>query len=120
MWIIWGPIVFGIIIYIASIIDKKIEEKKQWDSYTSEQRVEIYNLEHKNIKYCPKCLGTNWQFLGEEIVGATPDIRKVEISRNINPLKPFTKTNVRERVIPGYEGEKHSRFLCLQCGNIFE
>ena len=68
-----------------------------------------------NIIQCPRCRSINVQYMTSDIIG-----RKVKgkTTLNLNPLKPFTMFNHKEKVVSnGYELKK---WHCMGCGNIFD
>lgn len=70
-------------------------------------------------KICPRCGGTRFHaFVQEEIV--VPERIKSSTSLNLNPLKPFTLYNHKEKVVRDRVTRNVSRFVCDDCGNIFK
>lgn len=69
---------------------------------------------------CPKCKSTNLQYLGTENIGGRDAKTKTTTSLNLNPLKPFTVFNHKEKVVkkakPGIDLD---RWRCQDCGRIF-
>lgn len=69
------------------------------------------------IRICPKCKSPNIQMSMVQSSSMTFQ-GKTTISDNINPLRPFTHTNVNHgpvSTINNYSNQCH----CLNCGNIF-
>lgn len=70
-------------------------------------------------KYCPKCGSGNCHaFVEDETIlqGKT----KVQTSLNLNPLKPFTLFNTKEKVVREPWTMQVSKFVCDDCGKIFQ
>lgn len=68
---------------------------------------------------CPKCGGENYHaFVTERVIreGKT----KTTVSLNLNPLKPFTVFNQKEKVIREPWTVQESKFVCDDCGKIFK
>lgn len=74
----------------------------------------------KNIPHCPKCNSTNLQYLGEDNIGGREAKTKTTTSLNLNPLKPLTVFNHKEKVVKkGKEGINMDRWRCIGCGKVF-
>lgn len=70
-------------------------------------------------KKCPKCGGTNYHaFVEEQVI--VPEKTKSTISINLNPLKPFTLLNHKQKVTQKAITKKISKFICDDCGHIFQ
>ena len=116
-------LIFAIIISIAIIVmlglseDKKILEER--NRFTLEQINERKKYDMQGIKYCPYCLSTKWQYAGQETIGATDEKIKTSYSLNLNPLKPFTVVNKKQKVVKGYKGVTRDKYVCLKCGKTF-
>lgn len=70
-------------------------------------------------KYCPKCGSGNCHaFVEDETIlqGKT----KMQTSVNLNPLKPFTLFNTKEKVVREPWTMQVSKFVCDDCGKIFQ
>ena len=77
-------------------------------------------LFNKTIK-CPKCKSLNVEYLGSETIGAKPDKVKKTTSVNLNPLKPFTVFNHKDKVVKkGSPGVTFDKWHCKDCGKIFK
>lgn len=69
---------------------------------------------------CPKCKSINVEYIGSEVIGAKAAKTKTTTSLNLNPLKPFTLFNHKEKVVKkGSSGFEVGRWHCKDCGNIF-
>lgn len=89
--------------------------------YTVSEYNVIYAREEKNpsCRLCPSCNSTRTRAFTEEKV-ILPRKTKVQTSLNLNPFKPFTLFDHKEKVVR--EGFKVdiSKFICDDCGKIFK
>lgn len=72
-----------------------------------------------NKRICPKCGSENcYAFVEDKVVlkGKT----KTQTSINLNPLKPFTVFNHKEKVVREPWTMQVSKFICNDCGKIFQ
>lgn len=70
--------------------------------------------------HCPKCKSSKLQYLGQETIGARPEKTKTTTSLNLNPLKPFTLFNQKEKVVKKAKaGIDYDRWRCEECGKVF-
>lgn len=68
---------------------------------------------------CPRCGGGHFHvFVQEEVVA--PAKIKSKTTLNMNPLKPFTVFNHKQKVVRQQITRNVSRFVCDDCGNIFQ
>ena len=107
-------IIIGIIAFICLVM---------WaDNKDKEKGVGQYSIKNSppQQKKCPYCNSTDWQFAGQQTVGARDEKTKTEHTINLNPLKPFTIMDSKEKVVkkakPGYS---YDEFICLNCGKRF-
>ena len=80
------------------------------------------NQPHKEQiqKCCPRCGSTHFQYAGQQIYGARPEKTKTRYTANLNPLRPFTLVNKKEKVVKkARSGYAVDEFICLNCGNRF-
>lgn len=71
-------------------------------------------------KCCPRCGSTHFQYAGQQIYGARPEKTKTRYTANLNPLRPFTLVNKKEKVVKkARSGYAVDEFICLNCGNRF-
>ena len=68
--------------------------------------------------YCPSCHSDNcsWYVTEKTIPGKT----KTTYKANLNPLKPFTLYNKKEKVIREESQVTQKRIICNSCGRIFD
>ena len=72
-------------------------------------------------KCCPYCGSTHLQYAGQQIYGARPEKTKTRYTANLNPLRPFTLVNKKEKVVKkARSGYAVDEFICLNCGNRFK
>lgn len=67
--------------------------------------------------YCPRCDSDNCEWITETKV--IPGKTKKETTLNLNPLKPFTIFNHKEKVVRRDMEYTVKRIQCYDCGNIF-
>lgn len=112
---------FKICKQIKEIYDS--EKKKQNDIIESQRKnnfsgVYKYGLIGQKIEvYCANCGSSNCSEYKDEIV--VPEKTKTTVSMNLNPLKPFTFANVNEKVVRNGYSIPIKRFVCNDCGKIF-
>lgn len=71
-------------------------------------------------KCCPYCGSTHFQYASQQIYGARPEKTKTRYTANLNPLRPFTLVNKKEKVVKkARSGYAVDEFICLNCGNRF-
>lgn len=70
-------------------------------------------------KKCPQCGSSNYHSFVEDVV-VDPGKVKSTTSFNLNPLKPFTIYNHKEKVIREPITKQVSKFICDDCGKIFK
>lgn len=81
---------------------------------------ERLSKDKKPIHYdcCPNCGGKRFHAFVEQEVVSQGKV-KTTYSANLNPLKPFTLVNKKEKVVRRPVTRNVSRFVCDDCGNIF-
>ena len=79
----------------------------------------ITNNNNYKKKCCPRCGGTNFHAYVEDIV-LRPEKVKSTTSLNLNPLKPFTIYNHKNKVVREAVTMQTSKFICDDCGKIFQ
>lgn len=99
-------------IEIPKAVPKKIEKKKEFNG--------IYKYTFwgdKKEVYCPRCNSENCSHYKQEHV--TPAKTKTSYSLNINPLKPLTAFNKKEKVIRKEQTYTENKIICNDCGYTF-
>lgn len=66
---------------------------------------------------CPKCDSDHCERFYEQVV--IPGKTKTTYSANLNPLKPFTFVNKKEKVIRKEQTYDRELYRCLECGKQF-
>ena len=70
-------------------------------------------------KLCPQCGGTNYHAFIDEVVIQEGKV-KSRTTVNLNPLRPFTVFNHKEKVVRKPLTKQISKFVCDDCGKIFQ
>lgn len=71
----------------------------------------------KQEVYCPRCGSDNCAHYQEQRV--IPGKTKTRYTANLNPLRPFTLVNKKEKVVRKEQTVTESKFVCNSCGKIF-
>lgn len=67
---------------------------------------------------CPRCGKSHYHsMVTQEVV--VPEKTKTQSSLNLNPLKPFTVMNHKQKVVQREISREVVRFVCDECGNIW-
>lgn len=106
------------------LIDKKNStgrsKKEIYERAKALDQKELYRNTTRGYKrYCPSCGSENCHaFVEDKVIrqGKT----KVQTSVNLNPLKPFTVFNHKEKVVRNPLTMQVSKFVCDDCGKIFQ
>lgn len=118
--------------YQKTDVEKEIENKRKEEferltGYASEKNIAnddfkgIYKYTLFNGKqevYCPRCGSEKCSHYQEQRI--IPGKTKTKYTANINPLKPLTLVNKKEKVIRKDQVVTESKFLCNSCGMIFK
>ena len=72
----------------------------------------------KHFDCCPNCGSKRFHAFVEQEVISQGKV-KTTYSANLNPLKPFTLVNKKEKVVRQPVTRNVSKFVCDDCGNIF-
>ena len=72
----------------------------------------------KHYDCCPNCGSKRFHAFVEQEVVSEGKV-KTSYSANLNPLKPFTLVNKKEKVVRQPITRNVSKFVCDDCGNIF-
>lgn len=119
----------------SDMIYKKTKEDKELQenmfNVISKKRTNIEESKTNNFKgiyrstlfyglqevYCPRCGSDNCSHYQEQKI--IPAKAKTRYTANLNPLKPFTLVNKKERVVRKENVVTESKFVCNNCGKIF-
>lgn len=113
---------------------KAIREEKGYDLETSKRMVDEYCqkkspsrmfngiykytfLGGKQEVYCPRCGSDNCSHYQEQKI--IPGKTKTRYTANLNPLKPFTFANKKEKVVRKEQMVTERKIICNDCGMIF-
>jgi hypothetical protein len=69
------------------------------------------------IRSCPKCGSVNCSAFAEQHYVGPKTKKRVDV--NLNPLKPFTVYNVKEKTVKESYTYSVGKFICNDCGKIF-
>lgn len=114
------------LIKVAIQWDKLSDKKKRIESLNSAME-KIHRTRGMTIeeskrelsrKYCPSCKSGNCHAFVEEVVLREGKV-KGKITPNLNPLKPFTIANYKEKEVRKPITTQVSKFVCNDCGKIF-
>lgn len=98
---------------IQSVHSSKIEAKNE--NFNGIYRYSIWN--GKTEVYCPRCQSENCSYYTEQKI--IPGKTKTSYTANLNPLKPFTLVNKKEKVLRKDKAVTESKIICNDCGKIF-
>ncbi len=106
---------------IASwLIQKDVESETETDRFEEKEFHGIYRYGFfggKTKVYCPRCHSENCSYYQEQKI--IPGKTKTRYTANLNPLRPFTLVNKKEKVIRKEEFVTESKIVCNDCGYIF-
>ena len=68
--------------------------------------------------YCPRCHSENCSYFQEQNV--VPGKTKTRYTANLNPLKPFTLVNKKEKIVKRDKIVTESKIICNDCGWVFK
>ena len=71
----------------------------------------------KEEVYCPRCNSEDCSHYTETHI--TPAKTKTKYTANLNPFKPFTLVNKKEKIVKKEKVRKEDMFVCNKCGNKF-
>lgn len=106
------------ILEIMNILNSNPQNSINTDSSKSFKGVYRHTIFGKIEEvYCPRCGSENCSHYYEQkfIPGKT----KTQYSVNLNPLKPFTIINRKEKILKKDKTVTEHKFTCNECGNIF-
>lgn len=94
-------------------LKKEVLEKKK---FTGIYTTDIFGL--KTEVYCPRCKSSNCSHYSEEIV--IPGKTKTRYTANLNPLKPFTLVNKKEKQVKKDKVKATPMIRCNDCGKTWK
>ena len=74
-------------------------------------------LGDKQEVYCPRCKSEDCSHYKEQKI--IPGKTKTSYTANLNPFKPFTLVNKKEKVVKKEKVITENKFICNSCGKIF-
>ena len=100
------------------LLNQKIERDLSYPTKKEFHGIYKYNFwGQKSEVYCPRCGSENCQYFTTEKF--VPGKTKTTYKANINPLKPFTLVNKKEKVISQDKTVTEKQIICNDCGRIF-
>ena len=95
--------------YLYLLSKKENKEDNGVYRYTSFGKIKVY---------CPRCKSENCSYIQEQTIkqGET----QTRYTKNLNPLRPFTLANKKEKVISEDRTITKSKLVCNSCSNIFD
>lgn len=107
-----------VILMVIMVVGLIVLLEKLADIDSSNNGNTTYN--EQGQKCCPYCGSTHFQYAGQQIYGVRPEKTKTRYTANLNPLRPFTLVNKKEKVVKkARSGYAVDEFICLNCGNRF-
>lgn len=94
------------------IIEKSFKGEKIEDNFEGIYKFSFWSGQVK-VK-CTRCGSYNCDFFKDK----TSDVVKSSYSFNLNPLKPFTPLNRKDKVVK--KGKIVDKYICKDCGKVFE
>lgn len=102
---------------LTELIDNAtLEYKREKEFFNGIYRYTKRNKVKERV-YCPRCGSQNCQYFTTEKF--VPGKTKTSYKANINPLKPFTLVNKKEKVIRSDTTVTEKQIICNDCGEIF-
>lgn len=112
------------ILYKPNIAEKQILNEKRAKWKTSALTNPDFKGVYRNSwdgrlfeVYCPKCGSDDCSHFKEQQI--VPGRTKTRYTININPFRPFTLLNKKEKVIRDEQLKTENKYMCNKCGYIF-
>ena len=96
-----------------SAIENSISKKS---SFNGIYKYTLFN--GKQEVYCPRCHSENCSHYAEQKI--IPGKTKTRYTANLNPLKPFTLVNKKDKIIKEEQLITENKIICNDCGYIFK
>lgn len=109
--------------FICPKCNYKIEKWSEYQKNCVQVKEKFYGVYRMHLfgkkeeVYCPRCGSADCSIYHEQKV--IPGKSKTSYTMNLNPLKPFTLFNKKEKVIKQDKIVTESKFVCNSCGHIF-
>lgn len=97
------------------VMDIAYDSKEEVQEFHGVYRYTLFG--GKQEVYCPRCYSENCSHYQEQRI--IPGKTKTRYTANLNPLKPFTLVNKKEKVVRKEQTVTESKFICNSCGKIF-
>lgn len=98
-----------------TMIEYEVVEERTHHNFNGVYRYTL--LGGKQEVYCPRCGSSECLHYKEQKV--VPGKTKTSYTMNLNPLKPFTLVNKKEKVVKRESIYTENKFMCNKCGKIF-
>lgn len=112
------------VLYKPNIAEKQILEDKRKKWRTSALQNPDFKGVYRNSwdgrlleVYCPKCGSEDCSHFKEQQI--VPRKTKTRYTININPFRPFTLLNKKEKVVRDEQLKTENKYMCNKCGYIF-
>lgn len=100
---------------ICEFLKKEVEEVEEEAEFNGIYRYSFWG-KPKEV-YCPRCGSENCSYFTEQKI--IPGKTKTKYTANLNPLKPFTLVNKKEKVVRKDFEYTKNKISCNDCGKIF-
>ena len=95
----------------------KIKRQEEANEFKEKRK----ELKRKHVVFCPKCLSIDVEYIGTTNWGATEPKTKTVTKLNINPFKPLTVFDSKEKIVKkGSDGIDIQHWHCRNCGSNFK
>ena len=101
--------------YVKSCIPSSEKKQIANNNFNGVYRYSLFGK--KTEVYCPRCKSSDCSIYQEETT--IPGKTKTSYTVNLNPFKPFTLVNKKEKVIKKERTVTDSMFICNKCGKTF-
>mgnify|MGYP002511969756 CR=1 FL=1 len=108
--------------YDTEKVKEEKEERKRLkkdEQFKRMEEIKSQRQERLRSKTCPKCGGKNFHAF-VETVEVVSGKTKTRYTTNLNPFRPFTLVNKKEKVVRNPITKQVSKFVCDDCGKIFK
>lgn len=106
-----------------AVVEKEVVVQEEAQIQVPQKEVPVfdgiykYTMFGKIRVYCPRCKSSNCSHYKEQHI--KPGKTKTTYSVNLNPLKPFTVLNKKEKVVKKDSVVTENKIICNDCGKIF-
>lgn len=97
------------------------QQKQQQQQLIAQRNKQITYYRQNGIAYCPRCLSIHVDSVGGEVMGARDQKTKTRYTVNLNPFRPFTLVNKKEKVVrKANPGRFVTTWHCNDCGFVYK